>query len=310
MEDTAKAQTDAVRKTEQGQRQDRLKNAIEHLGHESNPVRLGGAYELFHLAQDTEELRQTVLDILCANIRRTTSERKYREANNSKPSAEVQSLLTLLFRQNHGVFVGLHINLQESWLNGADLREARLEKAVLIEAHLQGAILNKAKLQGAPLREACLQGASLNKAQLQGASLYKAHLQGAFLIKAQLQGSVLYSANLQEAVLHRAQLQGVGGEGLPFGHQIRAQVGNETDIFGAIFEGGMNQEDVHSLVKYLSDKEAKELRKKLRLHIGMPPSHQLPQDSRAITGSYTEEEAEEWIAEYEQAVSGISRDDS
>ena len=61
MEDTAKAQAKATaeqakanQNTEQGQRQERLKNAIEHLGHASDSVRLGGAYELFHLAQDTE----------------------------------------------------------------------------------------------------------------------------------------------------------------------------------------------------------------------------------------------------------------
>ena len=72
MEDTAKAQADAVSKTEDGLRQERLKNAIEHLGHDSDSVRLGGAYELFHLAEDTKELRQTVLDILCAHIRQTT----------------------------------------------------------------------------------------------------------------------------------------------------------------------------------------------------------------------------------------------
>ena len=98
MEDTAGAQADAVSKTEQGQRQDRLKNAIEHLGHKSDSVRLGGAYELFHLAKDTlaedpkEKLSQTVLDILCAHIRRTTSKSKYRGkvqvetfGGNSKP---------------------------------------------------------------------------------------------------------------------------------------------------------------------------------------------------------------------------------
>ena len=80
MEDTAQAQADAAnaqarateeqakanQHTEQGQQQERFRNAIEHLGHEKDSVRLGGAYELFHLAQDTEELRQTVLDILCA----------------------------------------------------------------------------------------------------------------------------------------------------------------------------------------------------------------------------------------------------
>ena len=110
MEETAESQAKATEEqakanqhTEEGQRQDRLKNAIEHLGHESDSVRLGGAYELSHLAKDTlgedteEKLRQTVLDILCAHIRRTTGETKYREAHKSEPSEEVQSLLTLLF---------------------------------------------------------------------------------------------------------------------------------------------------------------------------------------------------------------------
>ena len=64
--DATKEQAKANQNTEQGQRQERLKNAIEHLGHDKDSVRLGGAYELFHLAQDTEGLRQTVLDILCA----------------------------------------------------------------------------------------------------------------------------------------------------------------------------------------------------------------------------------------------------
>ena len=63
---------------EQGQRQERLKTAIEHLGHESDSVRMGGAYELFHLAKDVEELRPTALDILCAHVRLKTGESKYR----------------------------------------------------------------------------------------------------------------------------------------------------------------------------------------------------------------------------------------
>ena len=162
MEDTAKSQADAAKAqakateeqakanlhTEHGQRQDRLKNAIEHLGHESDSVRLGGAYELFHLAEDTEELRQTVLDILCAHIRRTTGEIEYRETHDSKPSEEVQSLLTLLFVQEHEVFKGRHTNLQGSWLNGADLKMSRLEKAKLTKAHLQGLIFSARTCKG------------------------------------------------------------------------------------------------------------------------------------------------------------------
>ena len=90
LEDTANAQAEAAKaqakateeqakaneKIEQGQRQERLKNAIEHLGHDSESVRIAGTYELRQLARDIEEprFRRTVLDILDAYIRRTTGE--------------------------------------------------------------------------------------------------------------------------------------------------------------------------------------------------------------------------------------------
>ena len=63
-----------------------------------------------------------------------------------------------------------------------------------------------------------------------------------------------------------------------------------------------------SLVEGMSDEEANMLRIKLSSHIGQPKSNQLPQDSGAITGSYTKEEAEQWIAEYEQAISEVPED--
>ena len=409
MEDAAKAQADAVLNTEQGLRQERLKNAIEHLGHENGSVRLGGAYELFHLAEDTPKLRQTVLDILCAHIRQTTGESAYRETYLSKPSEEIQSLLTLLFVQEHDVFKGCHINLQRSWLNGVNLTEARLEKAVLTEAHLQEAHLQRANLQeaylemanlqeahlqranlqeaylgmanlqeahlqranlqeahlgmanlqeahlgmanlqeaylemanlqeaylgdahlqgahlgsahlqraslgsahlqGATLWYAHLQGAHLRSAHLQGAHLGDAHLQGATLYEAQLQGATLYKAQLQGATLHGTQLQGVNSErqiGETFAGRIRKSIEIQTDISEAIFEGGLSREKVEALIKGLSDEEA-ELRKKLEPHVGKPsPSiNRLPENSGAITGAYTEEEAEKWINEYKEAMSEV-----
>ncbi len=196
--------------SEQGQRQERLKNAIEHLGNEKGLVRLGGAYELFHLAQDTQELRQTVLDILCAHIRQTTSGDEYREKHKAKPSEEVQSMLTLFFVQKHEVFKNCPINLQESWLNGISLAGARLAKADLSQARLQRADLRSAQLQGAQLAHAQLQGAQLRRAQLQGAQLAHAQLQEAQLVGAQLQEARLAGAQLQEARLAGAQLQGAG----------------------------------------------------------------------------------------------------
>ena len=349
MEDAANAQaratleqTDANRLTEQGQRQERLKNAIEHLGHESDSVRMGGAYELFHLARDTqgrdaEALRQTVLDILCAHIRWTTGEDRYRKKHRWKPSEEVQSLLTLLFVRQYEVFEDLQINLQGSWLNGADLwkgqlqgadlNKAHLQKASLVMAHLQGAFLNGAQLQAANLdgaqmegtflSDARLQGASLDGTQLQAALLIDTQLQGAFLgwtrlqgtylIKTQLQGAFLAEAHLQGAFIRNAHLQGAGDVAWShpehFENRIRTQINRESNLSKVIFAGGLSQEDLDALVEGLSDDKAKKLRETLKPHIDQPVSNKLPENSGAITGAYTAEEAEQWIAEYEEAMS-------
>ena len=90
-----------------------------------------------------------MLYILCAHIRSTTSEGEYQSKHKSKPSEEVQNLLTLLFVQNHDVYIQFYVDLQRAWLNGANLRGARLEKAVLAEARLCGAALVAANLREA-----------------------------------------------------------------------------------------------------------------------------------------------------------------
>ena len=419
MEGAAKAQADSVKvqakavreqakanqDTEQGRRQERLKDAIDHLGNASDSVRLGSAHELFQLAQDTPDFRVTVLSILCAHIRRTTGEDEYRKKYKAQPSEEIQSLLTLLFVQEHEVFTGLHINLQGSWLNGADLMGARLVKTVLKKAHLQGADLRRADLRRADLRrtdlqeadlqeadlrrtdlrgarvwDAFLQRASLQRARLQGAnlqgsilnearlhrailidtdlryaglngtylqganlaiarlqkaSLGGAYLQGAFLYMAQLYGATLTDAQLQgaylgSAQLHEvqfsslqglqhldekvrqeidpqpAQLQGVSSSAFRsfdvFRERIRERKDKETDLSGVVFSGGLTKQNVDSLVKGLSEAGAKELRETLEPHIDQPISHELPENSGAITGTYTAEEAEQWIAEYNEAM--------
>ena len=314
MEDAASAQSEATNQharanqnTEQGQRQERLKNAIEHLGHRSVSVRLGGAYELLHLAQDTEYLRQTVHDILCAHIRETTTEGEYLERHPSEPSTEIQNLLTLLFVRRNEVFRGCEAHLEGSCLKGANLRGARLRGAVLTQAHLQFAILRDARLQGAFLRAARLLAANLCDAQLQGATLHNAKLQGADMKNAGLQGASLGGVELQAADLQGVQLQGVkfwtedNRASFPtFRELIKESIGRESDLSGGTFENGVDQEGIDSLVEGLSDKDATWLREKLAPHIDKPYRRpQLPVGSGAITGTYTEEEAATWIAEYE-----------
>ena len=387
MEDTAKSQADAVLKTEQGQRQERFRNAIEHLGHKKDSVRLGGAYELFHLAQDTEDLRQTVLDILCAHIRQTTGEYEYQKKHKvpedpedvedvpyvSAPSEEVQSLLNLLFVQEHDVFKGLSADLRGSWMRGADLRIARLESAVLVGVHLQEANLTRANLQGVNLEGAQLQGANLEganlqranvtwtqlertnlkgaklqgadltranlqgvdlkgvnlqgvdltranlqranlqRARLQGVVLWAAELQGADLTEAQLQAANLWVAKLQEANLTEAQLQGVISKKnclISFEKRIRTQIGKESDLSEITFEGELGQDTLDCIVGDLPVEADKKLREKLTRHLDKPKSNKLPKNSGAITGTYTREDAEKWIAEYNEAMSSVPKEDT
>ncbi len=329
----AMEQARASRDAEVGRRHERLHNGVEHLGHDSAAVRQGGAYELFHLAQDTEILRQPALDILCAHIRRTTGQDTYRRRYMSTPSEEVQGLLNLLFTSPDGIWKGLRIDLQGSWLNGAtlctaylcgaNLAEARLQGADLVGAQLQGADLSWAhlqvaglswaRLQGADLVGARLDAAGLSRANLQGADLARSMLRGASLSRTHLQGAFIVGANLQGADLNDAQLQGVRSHvDYPdsFAQRVTQSIGEETDLSGAVFGGGLTLEEVESVLDGMYHETANALREKLTPHVGKGRTYELPEQSGAVIGAYTEEEAEKWIAEYKEATGEAGEDES
>ena len=69
----------------------------------------------------------------------------------------------------------------------------------------------------------------------------------------------------------------------------------------------MSQEDLDSFAECLPAKEAKELQEKLKPHIGKSAIRELPKNSGAITAPYTAEEAEQWIAEYNEAMSEVPK---
>lgn len=319
MEDVVDAHARANRNTELGQRQERLKNAIEHLGHGSDSVRLGGAYELFHLAQDNVELRETVFEILCSHIRGTTRKVGYQQSSKATPSEEIQSLMNLLFVKPHDVFENLMADLQGSHLNGVDLTRARLSGALLSKTRLHGASLSDANLVGAFLADAQLQGAYMVRAQLQGAFLFNAQLQDANLGKSQMQGANLCEVRFQGANLAWAQMQGtnligVQMQGVNFLEtdmrgavprdlehlkvkRIVQMIGVESDLSSVTFHGGLNADTIQSLVIGLSDSEATQLKNRLSSEIDREPSSRPPEN--VITGAYSKEEVSGWMAGYQ-----------
>ncbi len=305
MDATARAQARNAENAEAGLTQERLRNAIEHLGHKMASVRMGGAYEIFLLAKENMSDRdfvQNLLDILCSHIRQTTRGQDYQQEYKSLPSEEIQSLVQLLFMDKHDVFEFCHISLHGSHLNGvtfvhgrlnnAGFWGAQLESANFIGSHLQGAvfweanmqsaILHKTRMQGAEFINTQLQNAELNNAQLQGVTLRHSHLQSANLSNAQLQGATLNNTNLHGATIKDLNLQGVSYqiehdvssvEG--FEKEIQAKIGKKADLDGIFFTEGMSYEDLVS--------------------------------EGVKMDSYTEAEAEQWIKEYREAIKGFDK---
>ncbi|MXY71289.1 MAG: pentapeptide repeat-containing protein [Acidobacteriia bacterium] len=309
--DAVKAQTAAVNQqvkanlhTEAGLRQDRLKNAIGHLGADSMSMRLGAAYELFHLASDSSVYCHSAHDILCAHIRQVTSNEEYREQFRTEPSVEIQSLLSLLFIDRHRPFVNISANVCGSYLAGANLRNAELQGADLTGACLSEASLRGALLQGALLGSARLHFANLVGARLQGAILHFADLQCANLSGAQCQGASVYGAQMHEAKLHNAKFHGakewidyvaeahppegtstveVGsslGSRIPgFEERIRASVGTQSQISSATFGGGLSVEMIDRLAACLTTEFEDQFRQKMDSHRWNPPRHRPPDGS-------------------------------
>ncbi len=208
-EKTAEAMQRTAEATEKGNVAERFKNAIEHLGNADASVRLGGIYALHSIAQEVEEYKVRVFEILCAHIRERTNSDNYEKeqvkgiGENKLPSNEIQSILDLFFNRDEGreTYDGLEANLQGAKLNGAKLVKSKLEKAILGGANLQEAILSGANLQGAVLYGANLQKAFLDRANLQEAKLFGANFQGARLFGANLQGADLRVAKLEACQL-------------------------------------------------------------------------------------------------------------
>ena len=228
-------------------------------------------------------------------------------------------------------------DLREAQLQGADLGEAQLQSAILINAELRGADLTGAQLQEADLRGAKLQGANLTEvqlrgahlgyAQLQGADLTGANLQGTYLMKAQLQDTILTGAQLQGAFLKEAQLQGaklqqaeMQGAGM---HQTelphKTQMGR-SDLRGTDSSFELNPPFWNDSASKEGNqlewfkKQLENFRTRIKGRIGQKadlakvvfdevnPDLATPQnEGTAKTGSYTKEEAEQWIKEYEEA---------
>ena len=210
-EETAKAMQKTVELTEKGNIAERFKNAIEHMGNDSASIRLGGIYALHHIAQETEEYRERVFEILCAHIRETTTQEGYKgwetvirveekiTGTIQRSSIEIQSILNLLFikKPDRKIYEGIRANLSGANLSGAILSNANLESVDLSKATLEFTSFRSSNLKYAFLYDADLGYTIFSDANLQGAWLNSARN---LKIEQLLQAKTLYQAKLPDEI--------------------------------------------------------------------------------------------------------------
>jgi uncharacterized protein YjbI with pentapeptide repeats len=210
------------------------------LGNANESTRIGGAYSLFYLARDFKELRPTVCEILCAHIRKITSDKDYQDKFKEKPSIEVQTTIdimfmeferdTTLFNSNYrknlnGVFlIGVNLgwmriinntNFSQATLINPDSYRATLKDVSFKGSLLTGVNFNEAKLLNVDFSNAKLVDIDFVKATLTdveslhstlsnvrflGAALTNIYFQSAKLIDADFLGATLTNIDFEDVI--------------------------------------------------------------------------------------------------------------
>ncbi|WP_405484682.1 pentapeptide repeat-containing protein [Nocardia sp. NBC_00511] len=191
---------------------ERFAKATGQLGNSAVDVRLGGIYLLERLAGDSPADRPTIFEVLGSFVRgHSPIGPECGKVKDQQLPIDVQAALTVIGRRG------------APSVEKIDLAETCLANAYLRDANLRGAQLRGADLAGAELGQADLTEASLYNANLSDASLWGADLQSARLDNSTLQRTWFLEARLRHANFNTADLRG-------------ADLGG-TDMRGAYFDG-------------------------------------------------------------------------
>ncbi|MDR0884164.1 MAG: pentapeptide repeat-containing protein [Oscillospiraceae bacterium] len=216
---------------------ERLRQAIEHLGNESDTIKQGACYELKRLAEDSERDRKSILEILTAYVREGIEEcvqepvyqNKELMFERKRPKTSVfvaAKVLTYLYysfklRADLHDFAVSCVDLAELELCGADLRGASLHDCILYKANFSGAWLhetwwNRSGICKANFSYANLSYTRFSDADLESSKFCSATLRGACFVDANLGYANLYGAVLMGTYLRSVEISGANLKGADF----------------------------------------------------------------------------------------------
>jgi uncharacterized protein YjbI with pentapeptide repeats len=191
---------------------------VDQISSSKLEARVGGIYSLDQIAQQSDNDRWVVYELLCSFIRENARWGRGPKAvgtlarlPNRLP--DVHSALTVIGRREVDLPHVKVLDLHQADLRGAHLQGAHLEFIQLAGVRLNDAFMPRAKLDysgmyGADLQDADLSAASLINTGLPEANLRNASLEGANLNRAILKGANLKGANLSGARLDDVELTG------------------------------------------------------------------------------------------------------
>jgi len=139
----------------------RFSSGIELLSNPNETVRIGGANNLYLLANEQKkDYLKPVCEILCGHIRTISSNAEYQEKYKEKPSSEMQAIINLLFKdkKDKSIFDDCIKNLERTFLYGVDfyrvsLSNVNFRHASLNKVNFDSTTLNKVNFNSAILGE-------------------------------------------------------------------------------------------------------------------------------------------------------------
>ncbi len=222
---------------------DRFSKAIEQLGSTSMDVRLGGIYALERIAHDSRRDHGTVMEVLCAFVRRAIrwmsdedrvrwersalvldlprealdlvedSQEAWRTVYETRVAEDFRASLDVVSRRNREFDPpGARLGLRGVDLRGVNLYRANLDGADFRGAKLAWAVFSNASLRVADFSNVVAQHASFIEADLTRAGFLEADLGAARFEKANLRGAVLIGANVRNAGFGGSDLRGATAE--------------------------------------------------------------------------------------------------
>jgi uncharacterized protein YjbI with pentapeptide repeats len=194
---------------------DRLSSALENLGADGIPERIGGVATLGALLRSANADVELITTTLCGYIQTETNSDDYLSdaARLSKPRPDIQAALWALGRRRTS-FGPLHgerrpLNLRECFLNGADFADGDFHGADFSQSKLNNASFFRTHLRGAKFTECSLSSADFNQADLRGATYFRAVAPHARFRRAFIRGTIFVRCSLVAASFEGTDLKGV-----------------------------------------------------------------------------------------------------